>query len=88
MCSSYGSAKVNYLMPGARTTQTHFIAAETIGEKTDYLPTGNEIHSYAWYPVLIWAIKAPATVQQDQTYSVNYAIEWSFDVTFRGTRYQ
>lgn len=64
MCSSYGSAKVNYLMPGARTSLTHFIAAETIGEKTDYCPTGNENHSYAWYPIFVCAIKAPGTVQQ------------------------
>lgn len=64
MCSSYGSAKINYLMPGARTTQTHFIAAETIGEKTDYCPTGNENYAPAWQPYLILAIKAPGTVQQ------------------------
>lgn len=51
-------------MPGARTTQTHFIAAETIGEKTDYCPTGNENYALAWQPYLILAIKAPGTVQQ------------------------
>lgn len=37
--ASYGSAKLGYYAPSTKTSMTHFIAAETIGEKTAYLNT-------------------------------------------------
>jgi hypothetical protein len=37
--SSYGSAKTNYYNINTKTVQTHWIGAETIGEKTAYIST-------------------------------------------------
>lgn len=59
--ASYGSAKIGYFIGTSKTTMTHFIAAETIGEKTAYCPTGNEPRwPNAWHPYLNMAIKSPA----------------------------
>lgn len=87
---TYGSAKTNYVTPGAKTTMTHWIAAETIGEKTSYIPcevpTTN--NSALFDPYLFIGITGPQELGQGQAYSLTYAMEWSFDITFRGTRQQ
>lgn len=87
---SYGSAKTNYFMGGGKTTLTHFIAAETIGEKTQYMPTQDILNApnMSWKPMLIFGIAAPANAGAQDNWYTNFAIEFAFDCTFRGTRLQ
>ena len=76
-------------MPGAKTTMSHWIGAETIGEKTQYMKVDDMANSAtAWNPSFGIGIKSPVAATADNEYLVYYAIEWSFDVTFRGTRSQ
>lgn len=87
---TYGSCKLNYYTPGAKTTQIHWIAAETIGEKTSYVPceTPTTNNSALFDPYFFIGIKGPQPLGQGQAYALNFAMEWSFDITFRGTRQQ
>lgn len=86
--TSYGSTKLVYYTQGGKTNITHFIAAETIGEKTAYIPTDfpGATAATLWDPYLLFGIKGPAALGEDEEYLLAYALEWSFDVTFRGTR--
>ena len=87
---SYGSAKVNYYTGNAKTTMTHFIGAESLGEKSAFLPTyeATTANTAVWAPHFLIGVKGPAALGEGQGYAFNYAMEWSFDVTFRGTRHQ
>lgn len=87
MCT-YGSAKTNYYNINSKTIMNHFIAAETIGEKTSFIPTRTPVATgpTLWNPHFLIGIKGPAQLGEDQEYALNCNIEWTFDVTFRGTR--
>lgn len=87
--ATYGSAKLNYFATGTKTTMNHFIAAETISEKSCYIQTEfpEDVNVSVWRPIFLMGAKAPAQVTQGNTYTLSYALEWSFDLTFRGTRY-
>lgn len=87
--SSYGSAKLGYYTTSSKTSMSHFIAAETIAEKSSYIPTDDAtvVNTALWNPELLLGIKGPAALGDQQAYALTYAIEWTFDCTFRGTRY-
>lgn len=49
--TSYGSAKLNIFTTSTKTTLTHYIGAETIGEKTQYMQTSDITQGpFAWNP--------------------------------------
>lgn len=86
--ATFGSAKLNYFSDGSKTTLSHWISAETVGEKTHYLPAGQPtaVNAAVWNPFFLIGIKGPAQLGGDQEYAVTFAMEWTFDLTFRGTR--
>ena len=88
--ASYGSAKLGYYAPNTKTTMTHFIAAETIGEKTAYINThsATDQNSAIWNPYFLIGFKGPNELGPNMAYVLDFAIEWTFDITFRGVRYQ
>ena len=62
---TYGSAKTNYFATGTKTVISHYIGAETIGEKTQYLSTADLLlNDFAWKPYLIFGVCAPSEVTQ------------------------
>lgn len=85
---TYGSAKINYYSMNAKTVQTHFIAAETIGEKSSFIPTRTPVATgpTLWNPHFLLGIRGPAALGENQEYMLNFTLEWTFDITFRGTR--
>lgn len=95
--SSYGSAITRPLTVGANFGMTRYLYASTMSEKSQYVPvkfldtiatgtdSNNEVVTlYPFKPVLLMAIYSAVSENTEQTLQFN--VEWQFDVTFRGTR--
>lgn len=95
--SSYGSAITRPMTVGANFGMERYIYASTMSEKSQYvatsiidnLATNNSDDSqygnpFPFKPVLLLAIYSSASDSAQQT--LNFNVEWQFDVTFRGTR--
>lgn len=94
--SSYGSALTRPLTQGANFGVTRYLYASTMAEKSQYVATsdldsiigdyevdGSEANAFK--PILLMAIYSASTTTAQQELKFN--IEWTFDVTFRGTRH-
>ena len=97
--SSYGSAITRPMTVGANFGMERYLYASTMSEKSQYVPTsivealGNSANtlddadvarSFPFKPALLLAIFSSASDSANQT--LNFNVEWQFDVTFRGTR--
>lgn len=95
--SSYGSALTRPMTVGANFGMQRYLFASTMSEKSQYIPTRlistiadgsdsqNAISStYQFKPALLMAIYSANSESTSST--LNFNVEWQFDVTFRGTR--
>ena len=97
--SSYGSAITRPMTVGANFGMERYLYASTMGEKSQYVPTAfiDELTATAYNadeatrgspfpfkPTLLMAVYSSASDATEQT--LNFNVEWQFDVTFRGTR--
>ena len=97
--SSYGSAITRPMTVGANFGMQRYINASTMSEKSQYVATsvvsilGSDTNSsddgaigrpYPFKPTLLLAVYSSASDSAAQT--LNFNVEWQFDVTFRGTR--
>lgn len=95
---SYGSAITRPLTQGANFGVSRSIYASSMNEKSQYVPTSHlpiyirdetesstdEYSLHPFKPILLLGIYSSST--QSSAQSLTFNIEWSFDVTFRGTR--
>lgn len=95
--SSYGSAITRPMTVGANFGMERYLYASTMSEKSQYVSTsiidnlaanskddsqyGNP---FPFKPTLLLAVYSSASDTAQQT--LNFNVEWQFDVTFRGTR--
>ena len=87
--SSYGSAITRPMTVGANFGMTRYLYASSMSEKSQYVPTSimdniSTDTSFQFKPSLLLAIYSSASDATAQT--LNFNVEWQFDVTFRGTR--
>lgn len=97
--SSYGSAMTKPLTVGANFGVSRSIYATTMAEKSQYVSTaflpeygadedavdGGQFMLYPFKPTLMMSIFSNSTNNAAPS-SFVFNVEWSFDVTFRGTR--
>ena len=97
--ASYGSAMTKPLTVGANFGTTRSLYASTMAEKSQYLPTADlptsnyddetSTYQYAFpipfRPILLMGVFSN-TKDQTNSNTLSFSVEWSFDVTFRGTR--
>lgn len=97
--SSYGSAITRPMTVGANFGMQRYLYASTMSEKSQYVPTtvvdilgtganatddGANGRAFPFKPSLLLAVYSSASDTSPQT--LNFNVEWQFDVTFRGTR--
>lgn len=93
--SSYGSALTRPLTQGANFGVSRYLYASSMSEKSQYVSTADftglitpyeddTADYYPFKPILLMAIYSASTTTSQQELKFN--VEWTFDVTFRGTR--